>query len=460
MVTGVTIGIAEKRSTFRELFAVSAYRVVFVSRALAIAADTLRIIALSVLVYSLTRSALLSAVTFGIGFLPQVAGGLLFGSLADRIRPRRLITAGYLVECVAAVCLATLPLPVGISLGIVAAVGAFMPVFGGASSRLIAEVLPGDLYVLGRSASSMASGAAQLLGMAFGGLAVAVVGPQRALLVSAAAHAAAALIVRFGLSDLAVPARTDQQEGARTEQQQGARNDQRQGARTEQQQGARTEQQQSAGTEQRQSAGTEQRQGARNDQRRGAVAESWQTNRTLLGDGAIRSLLLIQWLPPLFIVGAEALIVAYADLRGFAAGSAGLLLACSPAGMLAGHLIVGRFLSPQTRTRMVAPLIVLLGAPVSVLAFSPPEWIVGAVLFLTGCGFAYPLGLQRVFIDAVPEHHRGQAFGLLSMGLMTFQGIGPLVFGLIAQGWGIRAAMGLAAAACVSTAAIRWRRER
>ena len=399
----MTTEVLEKRATFREVFAVPAYRVLFASRGLAIAADTLRIIALSVLVFSLTRSALLSAVTFGIGFLPQVAGGLLFGSLSDRIRPRRLITAGYAIECVAATALAIVPMPVGASLAIVAAVGALMPVFGGASSRLIAEVLPGDLYVLGRSASSMASGAAQLLGMAFGGLAVAAVGPQRALFISAASHAISALIVRFGLADLDPPEA---------------------------------------------------------DKQSNAVKESWRTSAALIGDRAIRALLLIQWLPPLFIVGAEALIVAYADLRGFPAGSAGLLLAASPAGMLAGHLVVGRFLQPETRTRLVAPLIVLLGAPTIALALSPPQWVVAAVLFFTGCGFGYPLGLQRAFVDAIPEPHRGQAFGLLSMGLMTFQGIGPLVFGVIAQAWGIREAMVLAGLACVSTAAIWWRRGR
>jgi MFS family permease len=100
---------------------------------------------------------------------------------------------------------------------------------------------------------------------------------------------------------------------------------------------------------------------------------------------------------------------------------------------------------------------VVLGAPILILTFSPSEWMVGAVLFVTGGGFAYTLGLQRVFIDAIPEHRRGQAFGLLAMGLMTFQGVGPLIFGAIAQIWSIRAAMALAAAACVSTAAIWWR---
>lgn len=250
----------------------------------------------------------------------------------------------------------------------------------------------------------MAAGGAQLLGMAFGGLAVAAVGPQRALLISAASHAVSALIVRFGLSDLETPGRGTKEANA--------------------------------------------------------VKESWRTSRTLLMNGTIRALLLIQWLPPLFIVGAEALIVAYADLRGFAPGAAGILLACSPAGMLAGHLVIGRFLRPRTRTRLVAALIVLLGAPVFVLAFSPPQWLVGTILFLTGCGFGYSLGLQRIFVDAVPEPHRGQAFSLLSMGLMTFQGIGPLIFGAVAQGWGIRAAMAIAATACVSTAAIWWLRGR
>jgi predicted MFS family arabinose efflux permease len=401
----------ERQATFRDVFSVPAFRVLFASRSLAIAADTLRIIALSMLVFALTNSTLLSAVTFGIGFLPQVIGGVLFGSLSDRLRPRALITAGYVVECVAAVALATLPLPVGASLAIVAVVGALTPIFGGASSRLIAEVLTGDAYVLGRSVSSMSAGGAQLLGMAFGGLAVAALGPQHALLVRAACHAVSALTVRFGLSDLDPPSTDDTQS---------------------------------------------------------AVRQSWRTNTELMRDATIRSLLLIQWLPPTFVVGAEALIVAYAEVRGFSEGSAGLLLACAPAGMLLGHLVVGRFVRPHTRTRLIAPLILLLGVPVLLLALDPPAWIAGGLLLLTGAGFAYPLGIQREFVDAVPESSRGQAFGLLSMGLMTMQGIGPLIFGALAQAagislaqaGGIRLALICSGLACVSTAAIWWRRAR
>jgi hypothetical protein len=38
-------------------------------------------------------------------------------------------------------------------------------------------------------------------------------------------------------------------------------------------------------------------------------------------------------------------------------------------------------------------------------------------------------GLQRWFLDAQPADRRGQAFALLSTGLMTLQGVGPTAFG-------------------------------
>ncbi len=390
-------------TTYSEVFAVPAFRILFVSRSLAIGADTLRIVALSVLVYTLTGSPLLSAITFGIGFLPQVLGGMLLGSLADRLRPRPLIACGYLLECAAALALAAIAMPIGASLAIVAAIGALMPVFGGASSRVIADVLTGDAYVLGRSVSGMAAGAAQVVGLAFGGLAIGAIGPRRALLAAAACHAIAALIVHFGLPS--IPPVPPGQEG-------------------------------------------------------GAVRQSWVVNARLLADRETRRLLLVQWLPPAFVVGAESLVVAYSALRGFPAGAAGTLMACMPAGMLLGNLVIGRFVAPATRTRLVAPLIALLGGPAMALALDPPQVLAGGLLLLCGAGFGYTLGIQKRFLDALPEAGRGQAFGLLSMGLMTMQGIGPLVFGAVAQGAGIRAAMVAAGGAALVSAIVWGARER
>jgi len=385
----------EQRATYGQVLADPIYRLLFLTRGLAIAADSLRILALSVLIYAATSSPLLGALAFGAGFLPQLFGSALFGAVADRVRPRRIIVLGYAVECATAVLLATLRLPVGVSLGVVAAVACFMPVFGGASARVVAETLKGDAYVLGRSLSTMSASAAQLVGLAGGGLAIAALGsPQRALLVSAALHATAALAVRLRLPNLAAVPRSGDA-GASSS----------------------------------------------------VLRHSWHGNRALLADRRVRRLLLAQWLPPAFSVGAEGLIVAYAAERGFVAGAAGFLMACLPVGMFAGDLIVGRFAAPRTRERLVVPLVALLGLPLVALGFAVPLPAALGLLLLSGAGFAYTLGLQRAFLDALPEAMRGQGFGLLSSGLMTAQGLGPAVFGALALVTGVPAAMALAGAA-------------
>src|SRR5690606_27917884 len=125
--------------------------VVFGSRTLSIGANTLRMFALSVLVYEATGSPLLTAVAFGIGFVPQVIGGTLLGALADRIPARRLIVAGFLLDTAVAAILALASLPVAADLLLVAVAAALTPIFLGASNRVVAETLTGDAYVLGRS---------------------------------------------------------------------------------------------------------------------------------------------------------------------------------------------------------------------------------------------------------------------------------------------------------------------
>lgn len=129
------------------------------------------------------------AVTFGIGFLPQLAGSTLLGALADRLPPRRLITAGYAIECATAATLGSVRVPVAAVLGLVAAVACATPVFGGAANRLVGEALTGDAYVLGRSLSNMAASGAQLAGLALSAVTVAALGPSHALLAGAAVYA-------------------------------------------------------------------------------------------------------------------------------------------------------------------------------------------------------------------------------------------------------------------------------
>ncbi|MYR86099.1 MFS transporter, partial [Streptomyces sp. SID685] len=180
----------------------------------------------------------------------------------------------------------------------------------------------------------------------------------------------------------------------------------------------------------------------------------------LLRARTVRRLMLAQWLPSAFVAGAEGLIVAYAGGRHFAPGWYAMLMGCLPVGMLIGDLLVGRLLRPPARERLVVPLVVLMGLPLIGFAAEPGVGLSCALLLLTGSGFAYGLGLQRPFLDALPQDGQGQAFGLLGSGNMTLQGVGPACFGSVAEGIGTGGAIALAGGAAALTAGwiLSWRR--
>lgn len=382
-----------ERATYRQVLAVPVFRTVFWTRSLAVGADTLRTMALSVLVFTETGSAFLGALTFGISFLPQVVGGLLIGALPDLVRPRALLVVGYLIEAAGAATLALAGMPVWACLVLVAGIGCLAPVFNGTTGRLTAETLSGDAFVLGRSLFQLANSAAQLLGLVAGGLAVAATGPEQALLVTAGAHLVSALGAAVLLPNLPAPGRAPGDPAL--------------------------------------------------------LRQSWRGNRALLGDPIVRRILLTMWLPPAFVTGAESLLVPYALLRGFPDAAPGLLLGCVTVGMFTGNLVVARLLAPATRERLMPALTALLGVPLLAFAFDVGFAVACVLLAVAGFGFAYGLGLQRRFLDAVPSDRGGQAFGLMSTGLMTLQGVGPAVFGLLTEALPVGTTMALGGVAVV-----------
>jgi MFS family permease len=387
-----------RRVTYRQVLAEPRFRLLFLTRSLAIGADTLRTVALSVMIFAATGSALLAAITYGAAFLPQAIGGTLLGALADRMRPRPLITAGYGLEAGTAAALALAHWPTGASLALVAAIATLTPVFAGASSRLIADVLHGDAYVLGRSLANIGASAAQLLGLAAGGATVAALGARHALLVTAACHLVAAAAVRRWLPGLPATPKPPGRPPVPV------------------------------------------------------LRQSWTVSRWLVTDPAVRALLLAAWLPPAFLTGAESLIVPSAAQYHTAASSPGLMLACVPAGMIAGDFAAGRLLRPATRERLTIPLMVVAGLPLLAFAAAPPPPAAACLLIVTGIGPAYLLGIQRRFLEAVPAAVLGQAFSLLTTGLMTLQGAGPALFGAVTLLMSPGRAIALAGLATIVTA--------
>ena len=393
------------------MFAVGEFRVLFATLLMFVLGFEFEILGLSVLVYTQTRSAFWTAFAFSMGFAPQVLGGALFTSLADRLPPRLLISAGLLTRAAPGLVIGLWPaLPVPAMLALVAVAATATPVFTAAGSAVLPDVLDGDRYVLGRSVFSLTGSATQIIGLGIGGAILAALPAPRLLLAAGLSLLAAAVVARLGLRPR--PART-------------------------------------AG---RPAAHSKPARRANGRAPRGIVRATMAGNLELLADRTVRGLLLAQWLPAWFVTGAESLIVPYAGSLGLPPSAASPLLAATPAGMLLGDVVVGRFCRPAARQRLAFPLAALMGVPLLALAFRPPLPVTGAVLFACGFGFAYMLGVQQPFLDSLPGRLRGQAFGLNSTGTMTGQGLIPPVAGGLAAAFGAGPAMAVAGAVTILAA--------
>ncbi|MEV1247788.1 MFS transporter [Nonomuraea sp. NPDC049750] len=391
-----TTSVAPRPATYREVFAVGQFRVLFGSYTLFLVGETVRMLALSVTVYAATGSPLMSALAYAAGFLPYALGGTLLLAFADRWPPRTVMIGYEVLRTAVSAVLAAGLLPVPAMLALVFVTG--IPSAAASRTALLPDLLDGDRYVLGRAVFSMAAGGTQVLGFATGGMLIAAVGAPGALWITAATCLASAGLLRLRLADH--PRR-------RTGN----------------------------------SAG---------------IGETWQVNRALLRRPAVRALLLAQWLAPALMVGAEGVLVPYAARAG-APDAAGLLFAAVAAGMFAGNLVVGRLVRPAGRERLAGPLALALGLPLLGFALHPAPGYAAILMTVSGFGVAYQLGLARRFLDAVPETHRGQAFGLLLTGTMTLQGLAAAAGGALGEVAAPGLVVALAGAASAIAALMSWR---
>jgi MFS family permease len=389
---------AEHRATYRDVFAVPEFRVLLGTFALMLISESVKMLALAVLVYAGTGSALLAALAYAAGFLPQVLGGTLLLSLADRWRPRRLLVSYDLLRLAVTAVLALTVLPPAAAMLLVFVTGGLAPVAQAARTALLADLLEGDAYVLGRSLFTVTSGAMQVIGAAVGGLLLVAAGPAGALWLSAAACGASAVVIRF-----ASPGRP-----------------------------------------------------ARSAAEAGAIRQTWRVNGLLLRDAPMRRLLLAQWLPGALLVASEGVVVPYAVQLGREA-AAGVLFAAAAFGMLTGELLVARLAGPSLRERLTPWLALLLGVPLAAFLWRPGVVAAAAILALASAGFSYQLGLARRFLEAAPERRRGQAFGLANTGTMVSQGLAMAGAGALAEVLAPELVIVLAGAGSVLATLALWR---
>ncbi|PZT76738.1 MFS transporter [Streptomyces sp. AC1-42W] len=363
---------------YQPVFAVREFRAVFAAHLLSLLGVIVSELALTVLVYDLTSSPLLSALTFALGMLPYLVGGTLFAGIADRYPARRVLVGCDLV-CAACVAVMVLPgTPVAGLLVLRCLVAAVSPVFTGARMAALTDILgEGELYVLGRSLLRIVSQGSLLAGFGVGGVLLTVVSPRGAITVTAVTFLCSAALLRFGTRDR--PARTRDGSGS------------------------------------------------------SLLRDSLSGARLVLGHRRVRALMLLFWLPPMFVVAPEALAAPYADEIGVGPAALGLLMCAMPVGHIASELYAGSALRPRTRERIVLPLAAAGLLPLLVYGLTPGVAGAAAALVVAGASSAYVIGLDQWFVAAVPEELRGRAMTLLTAGLMTIQGVGMALAGLAAE---------------------------
>lgn len=160
---------------------------------------------------------------------------------------------------------------------------------------------------------------------------------------------------------------------------------------------------------------------------RPGLRETWRGNRLLLSRPSTRPLLVALCVPNGLVVGCEALFVPYAG------DQAAWLFGAGAAGMFAGDLVVGRWLSREGRVRAATWLRLLLAAPFLLFALQPSVALAAALALVASVGYAASLAQQEMLVALTPRDLAGQVLGVESSARMTFQGVGALVAGATAD---------------------------
>jgi MFS family permease len=182
------------------LWADGEFRLFFSARTISFAGSSLTFVALPVLVYSLTRSPLLTGVVAGFEAVPYLMFGLVAGALADRWNRQRLMVVS---DVLSAITLGSLPLAsaMGIlTVGhvlVVAAVAPTLFVFFDAANFGAVPLLVGrDRIAEANSAIWAAATIGDIAAPAAAGALLVVLTPPSLIGIDAATFAASAFLIR------------------------------------------------------------------------------------------------------------------------------------------------------------------------------------------------------------------------------------------------------------------------
>lgn len=388
------------RVGFRDVLAVRSFLALFGAETQSILGDQLARVALSVLVYQRTGSTAETALTYALTFLPAIVGGAVLSSLADRYSRRVVMVVADLLRCGLLAAMAVSGMPIGAVFGLLVVAVFLGPAFTSAEVSLIADIFGPERYRVATGLRMMTNQVAQVAGFAIGGAVVTLLGPHWTLALDALTYALSATVITTTV-------RVSRSKGARPD---------------------------------------------RSDAR---PVSFWRCMQDLFGNAHLRALVVLSWLAGFFVV-PEGLAAPYAHALGGPSGSVGYLLAAIPLGSVAGAYLLLRTMPPRWRTRAIGPLAVLSGLPLlgcvaePALAWSMLLW------FASGLFSAYQLDVMTRIVNLTPPTRRGRVVGVLGASLLGVQGLGLIVFGVVADAVSTGATIALAGAAGSLFAVLAW----
>jgi MFS family permease len=353
------------------------FRALWLAQLLSVAGDQLARVALTLLVFDRTSSSLLAAVTFAASVIPTALGGVALAGIADRL-PRRTVMISCDLARAALVAVMTVPgVPIWALVGLLFLATLTSAPFTSARAALYPDILAGERYPVGTAVTLTTLQFAQVIGFAAAGVVVALFGVRTCLLVDALTFVCSAMIIRIWVR--ARPA---------------ARESARQG---------------------------------------GAALVSLRAGLGLVfSDPQLRFPMLLAWLVAVIDV-PEGVSAPLAASLGGGAVAVGLILAAEALGSAAGAVAVSRFIGPDRRLRLMAPLAVGSCAVLGLFAVQPGlPWVL-AILAISGIFSCYLIAANAAFVAAAPPHVRSQAFGVAQAGMSLGQGLAMIAAGAVAE---------------------------
>jgi MFS family permease len=396
----------EPRVTYRAVLANREFAALLVGQGLSTVGDQLARIAIAILVFERTGSALAASATYAVTFLTYLLGGPVLSVFSDRYPRAGVMVLCDVIRAPAILTLCASDVPLWTYFLVLILVGLLSPPFDSARSGLQPDLLPGDQYVVGNGLMNLVLQFGQVLGFLVGGALVGFLSARGALAIDAASF-----LVSAGFVLACVAPRRAAQEKAQ----------------------------------------------------RGRLLTDTLNGVTLVRSSALlRRYLLFSVLTSAAVITPEGMAVPISRSLHGGNLAAGVLTAAIPAGTVIGGLAILR-VAPARRLELLPRLSLLCTVPLLVTPLISGIPLLTAIWVLAGLGNCVTLVAAAAYMQACPPDFRSRAYGVAVTLLQATQGAVLLLVGWLAAPVGPRASIavlaGVALVALVALPSLRSIRE-